>query len=576
MSELDQQLSAQFQTWERRGRGWQVFPRPVSPEPPFSPFIAHYAPAAVALDDGRKSTVLSSLVEKLNQKLTGRTPQPPIIPQAEDEPEPDVLIRDTLVELQASLPADFDITREAFEHFLSNLTLCREPIAFELLGLPNRTTIQFATGAQDAPLVRRQLSAHFPEGVFQTREGTLVGAFDACDADDVLVVEFGLGREFMLSLATGKVDPFIGLVGALSELEPGELGLFFKSSFNRCAIHLVGEHLLRSVTHSDGSPFFINAPELVDAARNKVSRQLYAAVVRIAVASRDAERSLQIACDLASSLSVLSDPQGNELIPLQNDDYPFEEHIEDVLRRQSRRSGMLLNSEELVGLVHLPGSAVRSPLLQRETGKTKPAPAIVQGNDGVLLGNNIHNEESRPVRLTPEQRVQHMHVIGVQGHRQDATSRCFNLIRQDIENGEGVGVLDPHGDLIDQILGIIPPERVNDVVLVDPSDEEYSVGFNVLHAHSELEKTLLSSDLVSVFQRLSISWGDQMGSVLKNAILAFLESNEAGRLLMLRRFSAGTGISREIPQDRFRSRYCCLSIGRRALPSFQVINQSGR
>src|SRR5205814_9960193 len=111
-----------------------------------------------------------------------------------------------------------------------------------------------------------------------------------------------------------------------------------------------------------------------------------------------------------------------------------------------------------------------------------------------------------------------------------------NLIRQDIENGEGVAVLDPHGDLVDQILGIIPPARIGDVVLVDPADLEYSIGFNILSAHSELEKNLLSSDLVAVFRRLSTSWGDQMTSVLGNAILAFLESSQGGTLADLRRF----------------------------------------
>ena len=74
------------------------------------------------------------------------------------------------------------------------------------------------------------------------------------------------------------------------------------------------------------------------------------------------------------------------------------------------------------------------------------------------------------------------------------------------------------------------------MVLVDPSDAEYSVGFNILSAHSELEKNLLASDLVAVFQRLSTSWGDQMNSVLQNAILAFLESDRRGTIADLRRF----------------------------------------
>jgi guanylate kinase len=136
--------------------------------------------------------------------------------------------------------------------------------------------------------------------------------------------------------------------------------------------------------------------------------------------------------------------------------------------------------------------------------------------------------------LSAEQRTRHCHIIGASGTGK--STLLFNLIRQDIENGEGVAVLDPHGDLIDRICGIIPSSRIDDVVLVDPSDAEYSIGFNILSAHSELEKTLLASDLIAVFERLSTSWGDQMNSVLQNAILAFLESDRRGTIADLRRF----------------------------------------
>ena len=78
-------------------------------------------------------------------------------------------------------------------------------------------------------------------------------------------------------------------------------------------------------------------------------------------------------------------------------------------------------------------------------------------------------------------------------------------------------------------------------MLLDPSDEAYPVGFNILSAHSELERNLLASDLVSVFRRLSTSFGDQMTTVLGNAILAFLESSEGGTLADLRRFLVEPG-----------------------------------
>jgi hypothetical protein len=531
MSRLDEQLTGQFHQWELRGRGWQVFDEPVSIEPPFRPFHGHYLPDAPAIDDGRKPTFFNSLIEKLSNKLSTAPAPASIEPEPEEEPEPKSLVREKLIEFQASLTDKLDISKEAFEQFLLNLSLCREPIAFELIGTHKKVTAQFAAAEYDAPLLRRQLQAHFPEAVFVPNESTLAKAWDASTGDEMLAVEFGLAHEFMLPLAKGKLDPFIGIIGALAELHPGELGLFqvlWQPVQNRWA-----ESILASVTHADGKPFFVDAPELADAAGNKILQPLFAAVVRVLVCAGEFDRVVQLLRDLSGSLRVFTHPNGNELIPLKNADYPFAEHIEDVLQRQSRRCGMILNSDELTGFVHLPSSAVRSPVFERQSIKSKAAPAIVRQR-GLLVGNNDHAGQTVEVRLSPEQRTRHCHIIGASGTGK--STLLFNLIQQDIEKGEGVAVLDPHGDLIDRILGIIPESRINDVVLVDPSDTEFSVGFNILSAHSELEKNLLASDLVAVFQRLSTSWGDQMNSVLQNAILAFLESDRRGTIADLRRF----------------------------------------
>src|ERR1035437_11037650 len=133
MSQLDEQLTEQFRQWELRGRGWQVFPEPVLPEPPFVPFHGHYLPDAPPVDDRRKPTFLSSFVERLSNKLSTEKPPAPIEYEPEEEPEPTPLVRESLVELQASLPDKLDISKEAFEQFLLNLSLCREPIAFSLI-----------------------------------------------------------------------------------------------------------------------------------------------------------------------------------------------------------------------------------------------------------------------------------------------------------------------------------------------------------------------------------------------------------------------------------------------------------
>jgi hypothetical protein len=530
MPTAHEHFSEQFQKWERRGRGWQVHGQPVFPEPPFAPFRLRSMTEAPVIDNAVRPSFLGSIFNKFLAPPAQPTEQP-IELELEEEPKPKPLSRYPLVEFQASLPDKLDVSREAFKQFLSSLSLCREPIAFELVGTHKKVATQFAAAASDAPLVRRQLRAFFPEAVFVPVENALATAWNTSGAE-VLALEFGLAHEFMLPLASGKLDPFIGIVGALAELQAGELGLF--QVLFQPVNDLWAESILNSVTGADGRPLFVNAPELTGAAENKVARPLFAAVVRIMVCTANFERTVQLACDLSASLRVFKHPDGNELIPLNNDDYGFEEHIEDVLRRQTRRSGMILNGDELTGFVHIPSSTVRSPSFQRQTAKTKAAPNIVRHKNGLLLGENEHAGEKVEVRLSPEQRVKHCHILGASGTGK--STLLYNLIKQDIDNGEGVAVLDPHGDLIDRILGIIPPERVDDVILVDPVNDRFSIGFNILLAHSHLEKNLLASDLIAVFQRLSTSWGDQMNSVLQNAILAFLESDRRGTIADLQRF----------------------------------------
>ncbi len=532
MASIEEKLSEQFYAWEQRGRGWQIWNTPVSPEPPFRPFYSHCVPRQSLPDDGRRPTFLSSFISKLSNKLADQK-EPEPVSEDEEEPEPDLHERGELVELFASLPATTTISREVFEQFLSSLTNCREPIAFELIGTHDSITAQLVASEFDVDLIRHQLEAHFPEAVFTKQVSFLEEKWNQAEAEKSVIFEFGLAREFMLQIAPVRnfnLDPFIGLTAAMSNLRKNELALF--QVIFEPVRHPWDESILRSVTDGNGKDFFVNRPELAGEAKKKIARPLFAAVVRIAIKSDG--RMLDIAKDLAGALTVYSNPASNEFIPLENSDYNFIEHEEDLLRRQSRRSGMILNSEELVSLVHLPSSSVRAPKLRREVQKTKAAPEIAQNRHGLLLGINTYAGITNEVRLNAEQRVRHTYIIGTSGTGK--STLLFQMIKQDMENGQGLAVFDPHGDLIDKILGAIPEHRINDVVLIDPGDETHSVGFNILSAHSDLEKNLLASDLVSVFQRLSTSWGDQMGSVLNNAILAFLESSRGGTLADLQRF----------------------------------------
>jgi hypothetical protein len=374
------------------------------------------------------------------------------------------------------------------------------------------------------------LVAHFPEMVLTEREDALKGEW-AKSADGWVAAEFGLAREFMLPLATPRADLFQGVLAAMGTLTEGEI-LLYQVLFQPVR-HPWAANALAAVTDGAGGPFFTNRPELVTEARQKLQKPLYAATLKLAATAESEHRAMRLLAPAVTALSALERHGGNRLVPLADDRDEAAALEDDFLNRESHRLGMLINLDELQALVHFPDETVLASRLRMDTGLTRAYPVEV-ADGGLFLGFNEHAGRQVPVALTLEQRVRHLHLVG--GSGTGKSTLLYNLIESDIRAGHGLTVIDPHGDLIDKILGNIPSERFGDVMVIDPADEGYSVGFNVLFAHTDFEKTLLASDLVSIFQRLSTSWGDQMGSVLNYAILAFLESRQGGTLVDLKKF----------------------------------------
>lgn len=539
-------LTEAFYAWELYGRGWYFWEYPVALEPPFRPFFHYAALPQQVVDDGRRPTFLSSVAERLRSLTRSPAPAEPVAlpPHLYEEPVPEIEISDEpLTELWVSLPADHQVHKEVMEHFLVGLTYARYPISFEVVGCASTISVGFSCRVPDQPHLSEQLMAHVPEAVIKEEPNYVRGILADTAGKETTIVDFGLSHEFMLPLLPARrfdIDPLISVAGSLSDLASGEVGLLqvlFQAVRNPWA-----ESIIRSVTDGTGGSFFANAPEVVPLAKEKVANPLFAVVLRVAGQSPEPGRSWDIAQALGSALVQFSRPGSNELIPLENETYPHVLHFDDVLNRVTHRSGMILNTSELASFVHLPDRSVRSEKLLRVELQTKAAPAECVGHS-LVLGENTHHGRTQLVTLSPEQRMQHTHIIGASGTGK--STLLANLIVQDIDLGQGVAVLDPHGDLIDDILGRIPEERFPDVVLFDPSDKEFPIGFNILKAHSEVEKNLLESDFVAVFRRLSTSWGDQMTAVLGNTVTAFLESSKGGTLVDLQRFLADGTYRRE-------------------------------
>ncbi len=523
-----------FSEWEERGRGWHRYDTWVTPEPPFVPFSGHNVPGRRIHDDGQIPTIASRIVDFFRGAGGPESEVPAESQKPEHHPLQDCLdYRGELLEFKVTLSQSFRPDPGVFDQFLVSCAHARFPLTYNILGTGDSIDLLLAVDSADARHLREQLHAYFPDASITEVTGLIFDSLSSRSVEQSFVFEVGLNDEFMIPLGQSRSpgDVIVGIAGALSNLTFDETGIFqviFEPVFFPWS-----QSILRSVTNGSGQPYFAHAPELAQHARNKVSEPLFATVVRIGGFSRDLERSTNIGRSLFQALTPFGRSPGNLFIPLENEEDDPLEHLAETIYGRTRRSGMILSMSELTSFVRFPSPAVRTPKFSRETKRTHPVLSIAQNTD-LILGTNNHAGREITAGLSTDQRTRHIYAVGASGTGK--SNFLLGSILQDIANGQGFGVLDPHGDLIDTILARIPDERQKDVVLIDPSDEEYSVGFNILQAHSDTEKTILASDLVSVFRRQSTSWGDQMTTVLSNAVLAFLESTQGGTLLDLRRF----------------------------------------
>jgi len=148
----------------------------------------------------------------------------------------------------------------------------------------------------------------------------------------------------------------------------------------------------------------------------------------------------------------------------------------------------------------------------------------------LCIGARITGE---PVMLDPEERRRHLYVVGQTGTGK--STLLLNLIRQDLLAGEGLALLDPHGDLAEDVLAHIPKARTKDLVYINPADIERPIGFNPLASVPPDLRPIVADGVVAAFRHVwPDSWGPRLDYILINAVRALLDI-PGGTLLMLPR-----------------------------------------
>ncbi|MBU1152135.1 type IV secretory system conjugative DNA transfer family protein [Patescibacteria group bacterium] len=176
----------------------------------------------------------------------------------------------------------------------------------------------------------------------------------------------------------------------------------------------------------------------------------------------------------------------------------------------------------------MPNLTVKTPTIFWVSSKKLEPPSDLPGEvteDGVattILGRSNYRGAEMIFGIKPDDRRRHIYIIGKTGMGKSTVLE--NMIYSDIMSGKGVGVIDPHGDLAESVLSFIPPNRTNDVVLIDPSDKDYAVAFNMLENVDPALNSIVCSGLVGIFKKIyAESWGPRLEHILRNTILALLE-----------------------------------------------------
>jgi hypothetical protein len=281
---------------------------------------------------------------------------------------------------------------------------------------------------------------------------------------------------------------------------------------------------------------------------NKMASPIGEANIRLIASAPTVEEAEKIISDIESSFHQFENSNGNKIVFDRLSGSKLRQLTKDFsFRTFSEANLMPLNFKELSSIFHFPaGTISSSPQLKQAKASGAAAP-IDLPQEGTLLGLNRFRNMETKVFMTRDDRLRHFYTIGQTGTGKSTLLK--NMISQDIMQGEGVCMIDPHGvDIID-ILSIIPKERYKDLIYFDPSYTPRPMALNMLEYDERFpeQKTFVVNEMLSIFNKLfdmKVAGGPMFEQYFRNAVLLVLEDPASGSTLL--------DVSRVLANKQFR------------------------
>lgn len=269
----------------------------------------------------------------------------------------------------------------------------------------------------------------------------------------------------------------------------------------------------------------------VDAIEEKTRHPGYEVLVRIVASSNTAARSQTILSNIGAAFSLFDSPgrNGFKFVPAKVIDSFVTAFIFRFFPPEINQN--ILNSVELATLFHFPDqNNTPTSQLQRQSSKQVDGPNNVPEH-GLLLGYNVFRGTQKAIRLSEDDRRRHMYIIG-----QTGTGKSWllkGLILQDILAGKGLAFIDPHGDAAEDILGMIPKERTEDVIYFAPGEMDFPLGLNLFEFQYKEQRDFLIQEAINMLyklydpQRQGII-GPRYEHLFRNAALTVMSGPDGG------------------------------------------------
>lgn len=238
----------------------------------------------------------------------------------------------------------------------------------------------------------------------------------------------------------------------------------------------------------------------IDAIEEKTRHPGYEVLVRVVVSSNVSTKSQSILKNIIAAFSLFDSQNNNGF------KFNMAKNIEDLVTAYIFRffpqtvTQNILNSVELATIFHLPDqNAIPTSQVQRQAAKQVDGPTQVM-EEGLLLGYNEFRGTKKQIRLSVNDRRRHAYIVGQTGTGKSVLLE--NLAYQDMMDGLGLAFVDPHGDSVERLLGMVPKERVEDVIYFSPGEMENPLGLNLFEFNTPDQRDFLIQESISMLYKL--------------------------------------------------------------------------